>query len=172
MFLGGHPMAGNEGSGLAAAQVNLFEGVKYALVRNPHDESKLDGRVADFVALIEAMRASPVWIDAANHDRATAFISHLPQLVAVALAGVTHDATDQTGMPLTLAGRGLRDALRLAGSPYPVWRDIVLTNSDNLDAALDRILEALEHLRKHLRQRELEHEFAIANEVYAILRDL
>ena len=72
-------------------------------------------------------------MDAATHDRAAAVVSHLPQMVAVALAGVAHEATDQTGLPLTLAGRGLRDALRLAGSPYRVWRDIVLTNTDNLD---------------------------------------
>ena len=93
-------------------------------------------------------------------------------MLAVALAGVTHEATDQTGLPLTLAGRGLRDALRLAGSPYSVWRDIVLTNSDNLESALDRITQMVEHLRESLRRRELEQEFAVANEVYKILRDL
>ena len=113
-----------------------------------------------------------MWMDAATHDRAAAMVSHLPQLLAVALARVTREATDQTGLPLTLAGRGLRDALRLAGSPYSVWRDIVLTNTDNLDAALDRVSQAIEHLRSNLRQRELEDEFAAANEVYKILRNL
>jgi prephenate dehydrogenase len=53
-----------------------------------------------------------------------------------------------------------------------VWRDIVLTNTDNLDAALDRVSQAIEHLRSNLRQRELEDEFAAANEVYKILRNL
>jgi prephenate dehydrogenase len=96
----------------------------------------------------------------------------LPQLVAVALAGVVREATDQTGLPLTLAGRGLRDALRLAGSPYSVWRDIVLTNADHLETELDRLAQAIEDLRRHLRGRELEEEFASANEVYKILRDL
>ena len=73
---------------------------------------------------------------------------------------------------LTMAGRGLRDALRLAGSPYGLWRDIILTNTDNLDAALDRIIQTIEHLRMNLRQREMEQEFISANEVYKLLRDL
>jgi prephenate dehydrogenase len=80
--------------------------------------------------------------------------------------------TNDGGLPLTLAGRGLRDALRLAGSPYAVWRDIVFTNTDNLDAALARMGQTIEHLRVNLRQRELADEFAAANEVYRILRDL
>jgi len=122
--------------------------------------------------LLNAIGARPVWMDAETHDRAAAVVSHLPQLVAVALAGVVHEATDQTGLPLTLAGRGLRDALRLAGSPYAVWRDIVLTNADHLEVGLDRLAQAIDDLRRHLRGRELEEEFADANEVYKILRDL
>lgn len=181
VFLGGHPMAGSEVSGIDGADASLFQGAKYALVgaqdgpvsreQSEHIE-KTDPRIANFVRLIEAIGARPIWIDAVTHDRAAAFVSHLPQLVSVALAGVTREATDQTGLPLTLAGRGLRDALRLAGSPYSVWRDIVLTNTDNLDIALDRLSQAIEHLRAHLRQRELEEEFSAANDVYKLLHNL
>jgi prephenate dehydrogenase len=181
VFLGGHPMAGSEVSGIDGAEASLFEGAKYALVGS-EDASisteqmdgmeQTDSRIANFVRLVEAIGARPIWIDAVTHDRAAAFVSHLPQLVSVALAGVTREATDQTGLPLTLAGRGLRDALRLAGSPYSVWRDIVLTNTDNLDLALDRLTQAIEHLRSHLRQRELEEEFSAANDVYKLLHNL
>lgn len=189
-FLGGHPMAGSEVSGIDGADATLFRGAKYALVASEGgsnsagpiskepisqmqtDAELADARIANFVRLIEAIGAHPIWIDAAAHDRAAAFVSHLPQLVSVALAGVTREATDQTGLPLTLAGRGLRDALRLAGSPYSVWRDIVLTNTDNLDMALDRLTQAIEHLRAHLRQRELEEEFSAANDVYKLLHNL
>ncbi len=174
-FLGGHPMAGNEGSGLGAADAKLFRGAKYALIGSEsaaEHPGEHDGRVRDFLAVIAAIGATPMWMDAATHDRAAAIVSHLPQLLAVALAGVTHEATDQTGLPLTLAGRGMRDALRLAGSPYSVWRDIVLTNSDNLEAALDRIIQVVEELRENLRRREMEQEFSVANEVYKILREL
>jgi prephenate dehydrogenase len=170
-FLGGHPMAGKEDSGVDAADGVLFRDAQYVLIGSASDAAA-DLRVARFVDLLGAMGARPVWMDAETHDRAAAVVSHLPQLVAVALAGVVHEATDQTGLPLTLAGRGLRDALRLAGSPYAVWRDIVLTNSDHLDAGLDRLAQAIDDLRRHLRGRELEEEFATANEVYKILRDL
>jgi len=180
-FLGGHPMAGSEVSGIDAANASLFQGANYALIGAAgHDVSNIEigrseehnGRVAAFLRLIEAIGARPLWMDAATHDRAAAVVSHLPQLLAVALAGVAHQSTDQTGLPLTLAGRGMRDALRLAGSPYSVWRDIILTNTDNLESALDRLCQAVEHIRANLRQRELEDEFASANEVYKILRNL
>jgi prephenate dehydrogenase len=177
LFLGGHPMAGQESSGIEAADANLFQGAKYALIGEPagkdaRPSAPKDSRAAAFVALLESIGARPLWIDAVTHDRAAAMVSHLPQLLAVALAGVVRQQTDQTGLPLTLAGRGLRDALRLAGSPYAVWRDIVLTNSENIEAGLDRLIQQVEHLRAHLRRRELEEEFAAANEVYKILHDL
>ena len=170
-FLGGHPMAGKEDSGIEAADASLFRGAQYVLI-GAAGESSSDPRIAGFIDLLHAIGARPVWMDAETHDRAAAVVSHLPQLVAVALAGVVHEATDQTGLPLTLAGRGLRDALRLAGSPYAVWRDIVLTNADHLEVGLDRLAQAIDDLRRHLRGRELEEEFAEANEVYKILRDL
>jgi prephenate dehydrogenase len=174
-FLGGHPMAGKEISGIDAADANLFHGSKYALIR-PSAREKLhknrEERVAGFVALIEKLGAEPVWLEAEAHDRAAAVISHLPQLLSVALAGVVRNQTDETGLPVTLAGRGLRDALRLAGSPYSVWRDIILTNSDNLERVLDQMIQALEQLRSELRTRALEEEFSAAGELYKILRDL
>jgi prephenate dehydrogenase len=174
-FLGGHPMAGKEISGIAAADANLFRGSKYALI-HPSAKEKADKqrepRVAGFVALIEKLGAEPVWLEAEAHDRAAAVVSHLPQLLSVALAGVVRNQTDETGLPITLAGRGLRDALRLAGSPYSVWRDIILTNSDNLERVLDQMIQALEQVRSDLRTRALEEEFSAAGELYKILRDL
>jgi prephenate dehydrogenase len=174
-FLGGHPMAGKEISGIAAAEPDLFRGSKYALI---HQSGKNAGghaghpRVGEFRALLERLGAEPMWMDAETHDRAAAIVSHLPQLLAVALAGVVREQTDETGLPVTLAGRGLRDALRLAGSPYTVWRDIILTNSDNLDRVLDQMVQSLERLRGELRTRALDEQFAAAGELYKILRDM
>lgn len=174
-FLGGHPMAGKEISGIDAAEANLFRGSKYALIRASEKEkgnAERERRVAVFVTVVEKFGADPVWIDAEVHDRAAAVVSHLPQLLSVALASVVREQTDETGLPVTLAGRGLRDALRLAGSPYSVWRDIILTNSDNLERVLDQMIQALEQVRSDLRTRALEEEFAAAGELYKILRDL
>ena len=174
-FLGGHPMAGKEISGIDAADANLFRGSKYALIRpaaGQQQDKERESRVAGFVSLVEKLGAEPVWLEAEAHDRAAAVISHLPQLLSVALAGVVRNQTDETGLPVTLAGRGLRDALRLAGSPYSVWRDIILTNSDNLERVLDQMIQALEQVRSDLRTRALEEEFSAAGELYKILRDL
>ena len=93
-------------------------------------------------------------------------VSHLPQLVSVALARVVQDETDETGLPLSLAGPGLQDMLRLAGSPYEIWRDIFLTNTDNVSRALDRLAQAIDYLRTHLRARNSKQEFQAANELY------
>jgi prephenate dehydrogenase len=173
-FLGGHPMAGKEISGIAAADAELFRGSKYALIREKGKDATgaPSEHVSGFLQLIETLGAEPIWLDADAHDRAAAVVSHLPQLLAVALAGVVRERTDDTGLPVTLAGRGLRDALRLAGSPYSVWRDIILTNSDNLEEVLDQMIQALDELRSGLKSRALEEQFAAAGDLYKILRDL
>ncbi len=168
-FLGGHPMAGREAGGIAHADAELFRGAKYALITQPEDD---DPRVQKFVQSLRAMGAEPVWMDAAAHDWAASIVSHLPQLAAVALAGVVRDETDETGLPLALAGAGLRDSLRLAGSPYGVWRDICHSNPENIRRALDRLITALDHLRNNLTTRELAAEFEAANDVYKILRGM
>jgi prephenate dehydrogenase len=75
-------------------------------------------------------------------------------------------------LPITLAGPGLRDSLRLAGSPYATWRDIVLTNREVLSVALDLFARRLDDLRERLGSRELEADFDSANELYKLLRSL
>lgn len=168
-FLGGHPMAGKEVPGVAHADAELFRGAKYALIGAADDA---DSRVRAFAALVARIGGAPVWLDAETHDWAVAIVSHLPQLLSVALAGVIREEIDETGLPVTLAGRGLLDALRLAGSPYSMWCDICLTNTENIARSLDRLGQALDHLRMRLTSRELEDEFAAANELYKILREL
>ena len=166
-FLGGHPIAGKEKSGLEHADENLFQGSRYALIAAKNETG---ARVQGFADILQAFGATPVWCDAETHDWAVGVASHLPQLLAVALAGVIHDETDETGLPLALAGPGARDMLRLAGSPYGLWRDIAHTNSENIARALDRLTQAVDHLRRNLSSKELEHEFRAANEVYRSLQ--
>ena len=169
-FLGGHPMAGREVTGIANAEADLLQRSAYALIGDP---SKIrDTRVFAFLSLLEKIGARPLWLDAEKHDRAVALVSHLPQLSGVALASMLYDRLDENGLPITLAGPGLRDALRLAGSPYATWRDIVLTNRDFLAAALDLLARRLDELREHLTSRELEADFDAANELYKLLRTL
>lgn len=170
LFLPGHPMAGRELSGLAHADAELFCNTPYALIR----EASLpeDPRVAAFVQILGKIGAQPLWLDAQQHDHAVALTSHLPQLAAVALGSFLYDHLDESGLPITLAGPGLRDSLRLAGSSYATWRDILLTNREVLAAALDRYARRLEEVRERLASRELAADFDAANEVYKLLRGL
>jgi prephenate dehydrogenase len=165
-FLGGHPIAGKETSGIEHADEKLFRGSRYALIAQEEDS---DPRVQQFAALLRTLGAEPDWCDAETHDWAVGIVSHLPQLLSVALARVVQDESDETGLPMTLAGPGLEDMLRLAGSPYSVWRDICLTNSENISRALDRLMQAVDYLRTHLSSKDLEEEFRAANELYKLL---
>jgi prephenate dehydrogenase len=168
-FLGGHPIAGKELSGIDQADPGLFRGARYALVGS---EGEQDERTRRFAKLVEAIGAEPVWCEAETHDWAIAVVSQMPQLAAIALARVIAEETDETGLPISLAGRGLRDLLRIAGSPYNVWRDICLTNTENIARSLDRLAQAIDFLRTHLASRELEGEFQAANELYNSLDHL
>jgi len=167
LFLGAHPMAGKEQSGVEHADAELFRGAPYALMGT---EIKADARVKAFAEIVRVMGARIIWSDPETHDWAVGVVSHLPQMVSVALARVVQDETDETGLPLTLAGHGLQDMLRLAGSPYTIWRDILLTNTDNVARALDRLAQAVDYLRTRLASKELEREFQAANEIYKLLR--
>jgi prephenate dehydrogenase len=167
LFLGGHPMAGKECSGIDNADAEIFEGAPYALIASQSDS---DERVRNFAALVSAIGAQPVWCDVDTHDWSVGIVSHLPQLLSVALARVIQDESDETGFPLALAGQGLHDTLRLAGSPYSVWRDILVANNDNVSRALNRLGQAIEYLQQNLKSAELEQEFRAANEIYKQLR--
>jgi prephenate dehydrogenase len=175
IFLGGHPMAGKELSGIAAADAELFQGHTYALIAEGEaiaTPTASEPRIAAFVKILEKIGAQPLWIGARQHDYAVGLASHLPQLAAVALASFLYDRLDETGLPITLAGPGLRDSLRLAGSPYSTWRDIVLTNKELLSASLDLFARRLDDLRERLGSRDLEADFDAANELYRLLRSL
>lgn len=166
-FFGAHPMAGKEQSGIEHADAKLFRGAPYALMGT---ESDADSRVKSFVEIVRAIGARPIWSDPETHDWAVGIVSHLPQLVSVALARVVQDETDETGLPLTLSGSGLQDMLRLAGSPYDIWRDILLTNTDNISRALDRLAQAVDYLRVNLASKGIQQEFQTANDLYKQLR--
>ena len=179
LFLGGHPMAGRELPGIAQAAADLFRNAPYALVADASDPREAatsppdrDPRVSAFLKLLEKIGARPLWLGAQQHDYAVGMVSHLPQLAAVALGSFLYDHLDENGLPITVAGSGLRDSLRLAGSPYSTWRDIVLTNREVLSAALDLFARRLDDLRERLNSRELEADFDAANELYKLLRSL
>jgi prephenate dehydrogenase len=171
LFLGGHPLAGKERSGFESAFADLFENARYALTPLSPDHLA-DPRVQAFSELIESIGARPFVSDASAHDRAVAFLSHLPQLISTGLSSLIAEQGSEDFLPLELAATGFRDMTRLAESPYAVWRDICLTNIENIQSAIELLIEKLEAMKLHLSDRELEREFKQAQKLRDRLRDL
>jgi prephenate dehydrogenase len=130
-----------------------------------------DARVKAFVRLVESLGAQPWVMDAAGHDVAVAYLSHMPQLLSTGLAAMMEEKTGQANLPLQLAGSGFRDLTRLAESPYSMWRDICLTNIENIRSALDAMIQKLDTIKTHLSTRELEREFDQARKLRERLRE-
>src|SRR5712692_8401804 len=155
-FVGGHPMAGKESRGVAAAEAELFCGRPYVLT-SPEPELE---------SWIERIGARVVILGAEEHDRLVALTSHLPQLISTALAS---SIGSQPGAE-RVAGPAATDLTRLALSPYEIWRDIFATNPAPIDAALDAFIGKLEALRGMLRSPEIEREFDRAAQAARSLR--
>jgi prephenate dehydrogenase len=157
LFVGGHPMAGRERSGIAAAEADLFQGRTWAVC--PNDEVLLgESRVREFLEWVRAVGARIEVLSPAEHDRAVAFTSHLPQLLSTALAASLHDAEKAT----ELAGPGLVDMTRLASSPYGIWKDILSTNEPSIRIALESFLSHLLKLTGDFHSPATENVFQIA----------
>jgi len=158
LFLGGHPLAGKEISGVEHASSTLFRESRYVLTPTEPEHLE-DARVKAFKLLVEQVGAQPFVTDAKSHDHALAFLSHLPQLLATGLASLVANEDHRSAIPLELAAAGFRDMTRLAESSYGVWRDVCLTNADNLKGALDSLIRKLEDMMQQLDNDGLEHEF-------------
>jgi len=167
-FVGGHPMAGAESSGIEHADALLFENALYALcLPNEADPEDLDGRFSDVADLIKATGARRLVLDAKTHDRLAAVVSHLPQLLAVALVNTVAETEDPDDVALELAAGGFRDMTRIASSPFEVWKDILVGNQGSILDALSHFTRSLQHLRNRLLSEEyedIEAAFATARE--------
>jgi prephenate dehydrogenase len=140
-FIGGHPLAGAANGGIGAARPELFAGRPWILTPGQAHHDTID-RLSSFVGGLGA-RVHLMTPDA--HDAAVAYLSHLPQIAASALMHLVGEHAGAEG--LALAGRGLRDTTRLASSPADIWRDIAATNQDNIDRAIDELIDILRRLK-------------------------
>ena len=134
-FIGGHPMAGSEQSGVGAARSDLFEAAAWAVVPAHAERLLSEPSVARLLALVTALDARPLLLDAATHDRLVALISHLPHALAFALRN-TIETDLERDLALQLAGGSYRDMTRVASSDPTLWRGIFQANRDFLLAAL------------------------------------
>ncbi len=125
-FVAGHPMAGSQEHGLAAARADLFTGRRWFVDR---DERTVMQVIRDCGAIADR-------VDADAHDRAVAITSHLPQLLSTALGALIDEHPDAE----RFGGTGLSTFLRLAGSDASIWSPIFEANRENVSDAVDEVI--------------------------------
>ena len=142
-FVGGHPMAGKEMSGIGAADAGLFEGKPYCVVPSPHADEEAVNAV---VGIAELVGATPLFMDAEEHDSYVAAISHLPLVVSTALFSLVRESAAWPEMS-GLASSGFRDVTRLASGSPEMSDDICRTNRENVVHWLDRMVAEIRKYR-------------------------
>ncbi len=149
--LGGHPMCGKESSGLEAADLTLYRGAPFALVPLPRTTEHSLALARD---LARAVGAQPLIVEAAQHDRLVAAISHLPYLLAASLVATAQEVAEDDGRVWQLAASGFRDTSRLAASDVRMMLDILMTNQAAIDEMIRRAQANLSTLRALISARD------------------
>ena len=147
-FIGGHPLAGAETAGVENAREDLFEGARWYLTPTDRSSGLLYDRLQ---RTLSALGARPQAIDPQGHDRLMATVSHLPHVLANALASEAAESLTQDSERLPDVGPSFRDATRVAGSNPAIWADIYASNREAVAASVDsvaaRLREAAELIR-------------------------
>jgi prephenate dehydrogenase len=147
-FVGGHPIAGSESSGVQHARADLFQGAAWYLTPSARSSGVLYERLH---GLLVSFGARPVAMDAESHDRLLATVSHLPHVLANVLVSQAARTVDREDEPLPRVGPSFRDTTRVAGANSDIWTDIYLHNAaaiaDEVDATVERLRGVAEALR-------------------------
>lgn len=144
-FVGGHPLAGAQTSGVEHAREDLFDGATWYLTPTERTSGVLYERLH---RLLCGLGARPAVIDAAEHDRLAALVSHLPHVLANELVCQAARALDDGGLRLPATGPSFRDATRVAGAPSSIWSDIFIANRDAVGEALAALIARLQAARE------------------------
>ena len=152
-FIGGHPLAGAETSGVENARAELFDGARWYLTPTEASSGihydRLQRAIAD-------LGARPQAIDAADHDRMMATVSHLPHVLADVLASQAAASLAEGGERLPEVGPSFRDTTRVAGANPAMWRDILVANRDAIAAEIDSVVARLGEAAELLRSADAE----------------
>jgi len=154
-FVGGHPMAGKETAGIANADAKLFAGKPYCIASSPN---ATEGAVRLVAGIVHLIGARPLFIDAQEHDRYVAAVSHLPLVLSTALFTLARSSPAWPELA-ALASSGFRDVTRLASSDPELSHDICLTNREAVLHWLDRLAEELARYRELLKEGQEEELF-------------
>lgn len=151
-FIGGHPMAGSEKSGAAAADPYLFQSALYVLSA-PQQHQQTAREMGSF--LEHYLGCKHCLLEPSVHDAIAATVSHLPHLLAVALVNLAGSVESATPGTLNLAAGGFRDMTRIAAAPYSIWKDILHTNKEQIRPLISRFRDILTTMETQLMEDEL-----------------
>lgn len=140
-FIGGHPMVGSERSGYDAATDRLIENAYYFVTPSATVEEK---KVENYRTFLEDLGAIPIIYSPERHDEITAYISHIPHIIASSLVNLVASKEDENGMLKQLAAGGFKDITRIASSNPVVWEHILLSNPQNITEGLRTFIKELE----------------------------
>ena len=156
-YIGGHPMAGRERSGMEAAQADLFRDKWFIFTPLPDTPLELMQRLQKLIRLTGAKMAE---LDEQTHDQVTAVISHVPHVVAAGLVQLLRKQNDPV-LAARFIGGGFRDTTRIASSDADMWADICMTNGGNIAAELDATIALLSDVAKRIRSgdRQAVHDY-------------
>jgi prephenate dehydrogenase len=143
-FIGGHPIAGAETSGVEHARADLFDESTWFVT--PTEQTTGLG-LERLMRFAKELGARPHAVAAADHDRLLADISHLPHVLANALVSQAAGTVHSEEGSIAVVGPSFRDATRVAGANSEIWRDIYLSNHDALVPAIDSVIERLTEFR-------------------------
>lgn len=150
-FVGGHPMAGSELSGIGAARPDLFAGAYYVLTPTAATGADAFRRVHSFVS---RLGARPLSVDAREHDEAVAIISHVPHVTASALVSLAKSHAGPGDELLRLAAGGFKDTTRIAAGSPDLWTGICMDNASAIAEGIDELGEVLSQFADVLRSRD------------------
>lgn len=146
-YIGGHPMAGRERSGMEAARADLFRDKWFIFTPLPDTPPDLMQRLRQLIQLTGAKTAE---LDERTHDQVTAVISHVPHVVAAGLVQLLRKQSDPA-LTARFIGGGFRDTTRIASSDADMWADICMTNGENIAAELDATVNLLGNVATMIR---------------------
>lgn len=147
-FVGGHPMAGSERSGVEAASATLFNGAYYVLTPTGATDMAAFKVVHEFAT---GLGARVISIDARDHDEAVAVVSHVPHVTAAALVELASSRATEVGADLLRLGAGgFKDMTRIAAGSPELWTGICMDNAAALSAGIERLSAVLEGFRRSL----------------------
>jgi prephenate dehydrogenase len=138
-FVGGHPMAGSERSGFRWAREDMFYRAPYILTPTPETDAET---LWTMVKLVRDLGAKPIIMSPEEHDRVAAAMSHLPQVISTTLVNAVAKVHPE-GSVMDHAGGGWRDTTRIAGSNAVMWKDILISNKDQILPLISAFKEQL-----------------------------